>query len=400
MNPWVQRLTPTNLASESGRRADMILHATFVLTGVVTTLLGPLLPVLSAKWSLTDSQAGYLFTAQFVGSMGGAALSSPLILRLGSRRLLAVGFGMMALGVATLGAGAWVLAVGSILCYGTGLGLTIPTTNLLVSEANPNRASAALNILNFAWGAGAVACPVLVAWLVPRHATGLGLLGLGALLAGSAFALARMPLQLPAKAPASEQPRAPQRTSLWRSPLTPVLGALFFLYVGTENAVAGWAASYANRFHSGPGAVWALAPSCFWAAMLVGRAAAPAILRFASDAKLMTAGLLIAALGVTTLLATRTLVGVFAGAALAGLGLAPVFPITIAMFSRGFRALATRMAGSMFALAGLGGATLPWLVGFFSARFGSLRFGLIVPLIGILVMFAAQFAHARISARS
>ena len=40
-------------------------HAAFVLTGTVTTLLGPLLPVLATRWALEDASAGLLFTAQF-----------------------------------------------------------------------------------------------------------------------------------------------------------------------------------------------------------------------------------------------------------------------------------------------------------------------------------------------
>ncbi len=40
----------------------------------------------------------------------------------------------------------------------------------------------------------------------------------------------------------------------------------------------------------------------------------------------------------------------------------------------------------VFALASLGGATIPWLVGFISTQIGSLRAGLVVPLIACLFM--------------
>jgi fucose permease len=173
------------------------------------------------------------------------------------------------------------------------------------------------------------------------------------------------------------------------------VGALFFLYVGTENALGGWAASYARRLSGEPGSAWALAPSFFWAALLVGRGLAPAILRRVEEANLALTGLVIAAFGVTTLVTTQSLAGVFAGAAVAGLGLASVFPITVAMLSHIFGPLATRVAGGMFALAGLGGATLPWLVGFLSNRYDSLRAGLAVPLLASLVMLALHFGHAR-----
>ncbi|MGC2793539.1 MAG: hypothetical protein WA899_16050, partial [Candidatus Sulfotelmatobacter sp.] len=40
----------------------------------------------------------------------------------------------------------------------------------------------------------------------------------------------------------------------------------------------------------------------------------------------------------------------------------------------------------MFALAGMGGAVMPWFVGLTSTRTGSLRAGLLVPLAGCLAM--------------
>jgi fucose permease len=47
-----------------------------------------------------------------------------------------------------------------------------------------------------------------------------------------------------------------------------------------------------------------------------------------------------------------------------------------------------RIASIMFALAGLGGATMPWFVGLTSTKTGSLRAGLLVPLGGCVAMFA------------
>jgi MFS family permease len=55
-------------------RLRAVIYAGFVLTGMVTTLLGPVLPVLASRWSLDDPHAGYLFTTQFLGSMVGVGL--------------------------------------------------------------------------------------------------------------------------------------------------------------------------------------------------------------------------------------------------------------------------------------------------------------------------------------
>lgn len=368
-------------------RIPILVYASFGLTGVVTTLLGPILPVLSSKWSLSDAQSGYLFTAQFIGSLGGVAVSSSFMGRWGFQRTLALSFAMMAIGVAALGPAVWAVGLAAVFCYGIGLGLNIPTTNMLVAEANPARPAAALNILNMAWGFGAVACPAMVALMVLWRITGPGLAGLATLLGTTALGLAHYPLARDSSR--KEEVAALKGKALWKSPWLPLLGGMFFLYVGTENGVSGWVASYARRLSSQPGTAWALAPMFFWAALLIGRALAPFVLRYTADAKLMLAGLLAASLGVSVLLLAQTQAGVFWGASLAGLGLSSVFPLTIAMLPHCFGAAATRVAGPMFALGSLGGATLPWVVGFLSTQFGSLRAGLAVPMAGTLIMAAS-----------
>src|SRR3989442_1650438 len=64
--------TPPPIRTASG---TLLVHAAFVLTGVMTTLLGPMLPVFSARWSLSDSQAGYLFTAHFAALVRNDSMS-------------------------------------------------------------------------------------------------------------------------------------------------------------------------------------------------------------------------------------------------------------------------------------------------------------------------------------
>ncbi len=61
----------SSLHAEPFSYPTTLIHAGFILTGMVTTLLGPILPTLSSKWSLDDLRAGYLFTAQFLGSIYG-----------------------------------------------------------------------------------------------------------------------------------------------------------------------------------------------------------------------------------------------------------------------------------------------------------------------------------------
>ena len=373
--------TPPPMRTASG---TLLVHAAFVLTGVMTTLLGPMLPVFSARWSLSDSQAGYLFTAQFAASILGVALSSGMVHRYGYRLTIVFGLGFMAVGAGVLAQASWIVGLVSVCVYGFGLGLTIPTANLLIAELHPDRRAAALNLLNFSWGIGAVGCPFVVAALQRSQRTSLLLFGMTVCLALAAIVLGC--IRMPADTKGNSSKVAALDRKIWKNRSVPVLGALFFIYVGTESSIGGWVASYAHRIDAGSGTFWALTPSFFWGALLLGRALAPVFLRHVRETTLASAGLVLASLGVFVLLIANTMALVVAGASLAGLGLASVFPINIAMLSQWFGEMASRIGGVMFALSSLGGATVPWLVGILSSRFGSLRIGLMVPLLGSLTM--------------
>ncbi len=376
---------------ESSSTGAVLVHTGFVLTGVITTLLGPMLPVFSTRWALNDAQAGYLFTAQFATSIVGVALSSVLIHRCGYRLTLLFGIGLMVLGAGLLAQASWAIGLAAVCINGAGYGLASPTSNLLISELNPTRRAAALNLLNFSWGVGAVGCPFVVAALQGSHRTSFFLYGLAGLLALEALCLAFSPVAGDLKSKSGDTPAA--SAGLWTNRLVPILGALFFIYVGTEVSIGGWVASYARRLDSSPGALWAMTPSFFWGALLLGRALAPVLLRQMREATLASASLGLAAAGVVVLLAAKGMTPVVLGAALAGFGLAPVFPVNIAMLSHWFGKMASRVGGLMFALASLGGATLPWLVGALSTRFGSLKAGLFVPLLGSTLMLALYLAN-------
>jgi MFS family permease len=90
-----------------------------------------------------------------------------------------------------------------------------------------------------------------------------------------------------------------------------------------------------------------------------------------------------------------TLKAVIAGVFLAGLGCASIYPIYIAWLSKWYGARAKRIGGFLFALASLGGAAGPWLVGILSEYSGSLRVGFLVPLLSALFMICIVISLRR-----
>ncbi len=381
--------------TKSSRALTAAAHASFVPIGIVTVLLGPLLPALSARWSLDYAQAGTLFTAQYLTSTLGVAASGFLVSRWGFRFAINAGLFAMALGVGVLPFASHILGVACIACYGVGMGLSVPAANLLVAEVNPTRRSAALNLVNFSWSVGAVACPFLVAAASQRHHTPLLLGGIAVFMLVVLAGIALMPASI--VEPVAESGSG--QTAGWamrsnRSALL-LLAALFFLYVGTENAFGGWTASYAKALPGIPSTWAVMTPSFFYCALLVGRWAAPFVLRYMNDVSVARWGLLLACAGMMGLILSRKMAGLAGSTALAGLGLAAVYPITISLLSREFGTAATRVGSIMFTMANLGGASIPWLVGVFSTHFSDLRIGLAVPLATAVLMYGLYWSRWR-----
>jgi MFS transporter, FHS family, glucose/mannose:H+ symporter len=124
----------------------------------------------------------------------------------------------------------------------------------------------------------------------------------------------------------------------------------------------------------------------FYVGLLIGRGLAPLALRRTRENSLVLMALSLAAVGMAIILRANTIVTIEVGATLAGLGLASLYPIFIAWLSHWYGERARKIGGVMFALAALGGAFAPWLVGFISKQTGNLRTGLLVPLASVITM--------------
>jgi FHS family glucose/mannose:H+ symporter-like MFS transporter len=365
---------------------NLIVHAVFVPTGMVTVMLGPLLPLLAAKWSLDDSQAGYLITAQFIGSLLGTISSSVVLSRLGFRAAMIAGQLLMALGAATLLWNSFALGAASFFCCGFGIGLTIPTGNLAVAENAGRGRSSTLNLLNFCWSVGALSFPVLLAAVQKAYRPEYFLRTIAGMLLLLVLVVAMIPGEM--SGPPQSEPSSSGKLSLskyLRNPAAIMIGTLFFVYVGTESAIGAWLASYAKR--AGDTAVaWITVPSFFYGALLLGRALAPVTLRRINDATQACLGVLLGTTACVLLILSHSTSGIATCAFLAGLGFSTLYPIAISFLSAAFGTEARRIGGVMFALSTLGGASVPWLVGFASTELNSLRSALTIPLAGCLIM--------------
>jgi FHS family glucose/mannose:H+ symporter-like MFS transporter len=358
---------------------------------MATTLLGPMLPLLASRWAMSDAAAGALFTAQFAGSLTATTVSSLLAARLGVPRALTLGFALMAGGIGALGfVPAWLGPAATVL-YGLGVGLVLPLTNNVVAARAGLDAASALNLVNVAWGVGAMSWPLVVTAalaLDPRAATtalAASALVVAALWGSGQFAAA-MGMASPSRPAGATAAPVASRVGGY--------AVLILLYVGSETAVSGWASEFARRMPA-EGLHWTYAATAFWAAQTAGRLLAPLAIRRLGEARLLGGGIAtgcVATLGMASLATTAA--HVIAFAALVGAALAPVFPLLWARVIRDVSPVQPSAIGPLFAAGGVGGAMLPWLVGLVSSGHG-LAAGLTVPLGALALMLAVSRSTMR-----
>ena len=358
------------------------LYAGFVIAGMATVLLGPILPILGARWSLTDLQAGSLFAIQFTASTIGAVLASYF-----SRGCLIFGYASVALGFAALAMANYHLALLAFALLGVGLGSSTTATNLLFGTERPNRRGVMLTRVNLFWGIGAVSCPPFVAAAIAPETLRLVLLTLSL---GALAVFAAVIAALSHRGGSGKAPTQLDQGSRLSPSVFVLFSMLLFLYVGGETCVSGWIATYANRYDGlDPGSAGLLV-SVFWIAIVFGRFLTPLLVSRTSEFTVLTAGVIAALCGLASLLFPQTPSLTLTAVAVAGMGCAPVFPLAVARLLA--RIGPSRHAGWIFAICGAGAAVIPWATGLYSARLGSLRTAFVLPLAAMAIVLVLVIA--------
>ncbi len=359
------------------------LYLGFALTGVGTTLLGCVLPTLSTSWRMSDSRSGLLFAAQFSGSALGALL-------VGSNFFAGMlrGYILLIASAVSIGFFAGFLELPRFFAFGLGLGLTMTATSMLIGTTNIGKRGAALSILNAYWTIGAALCPALASLWVRRWAPTYLFLALAVALALVLVMMLAVIVGLGAQHRGDVQKsyaaKVEIETGKKHLQLLLIFAALASLYVGVEVSISGWMMTYVHRMPITSKPWAAIATSCFWIALLSGRMLAPAVLRRVSEAELLNSCIAIGLASAVLLVLSHSPMAVVLSAASAGLTLGPIFPLCIA------KALVflhdSPKAKWIFSISGLGGAVLPWMTGKLSAHSGSLRIGLLVPVVALAAM--------------
>lgn len=376
------------------RNLQILLHIGFFISGITTILIGQVLPILANRFSLNDLQVSYFFPAQFAGSISGGFIYNWFGKRNKFLSSSLIGCVLMGIGILMLNLSSFELCLFGFFLNGIGVGMTLPSINMLTLELNPHRATSAVNILNFVWGVGAIACSLTVYSL----SKSVGYLSISIVLAIILFLISTLLWQMPKgiepKTVITDENSEDFSTPIWTNPIAWMIAFFNFLHVGFETGIGGWLPTYTERFE-GQTVLWWLAPTfLYFLFFVVGRGVAPIFLRFMNENQMLFMGLLIILLGMGVLLFASDVLTLGLGASIAGFGTSSIFPTNMSRFTQTFGPSASRRAMPFFIAGTLGATFTTQIIGYTSNYFNNLRSGMFILLgSGITLIILQTILH-------
>lgn len=302
--------------------------------GLLSSLLGTVIPGLADSLHLTNADIGYIGLAQGFGLAGMSVLSGALMDRKGKKIGVIVGLCATIAGLLLLvHAGSMAVVAMAMLILGCGGSIVIVGANAITSDVSDKRRAAALNFLNVFSGLGGLITPFVAGNLLGSKAGNTAMFGAVATLVVLVVVIVT---PIP-----NSQHNAAQGTqaanSVFASPALYILSVVTLLYTACEFGIWNWLPKY--LISTGMSSVVALniLSLGFACGLLFGRVVATSLLwrmpPFLVDTVCSTAMICTTYLILHPMSQWLTGTVVF----LTGMAMAPVFPTTIAIVGKLFR---------------------------------------------------------------
>lgn len=361
----------------------------FIPLGLAASLMGPSLTDLRERVGVGTGAIGVLFPCTSIGYVAGAVLGGRGYDRKLGHKLLAASLLTSAAAMLLI---AWapsllVLGVGAVLTGFFTSGVDLGGNTLLVWSRGRD-AAPLLNALHLCFGLGAFLAPLFVnralAW------------GHGV---GWAWTAASVPTALMAvwvltrDTPEPVDVDAHDRGTTAPNWMLAIIMVFFVLYVGLEIGFAGWVYTYAQEIGLGGADTPALLTATFWGSFSVGRLVSVWLARRAGPTVLLTGSCVLAVAAIALLAVGHEVTAiVWIATSLFGFGTAPQFPTMIAFAERHIPL--TGAATSWFIVgAGLGGLSMPWIIGNLLDRWGAVAMPRAVLVLAVVLLAWYAFVH-------
>lgn len=334
-------------------------YLAFIIIGMCVAILGPTLPDLAKNTRSPISHLSFLFTARALGYLIGAYLGGRLYDEVKGHPVM----GMMLIATALFLAmipqvdllGVLIFV---ILLLGIAESIVDVGGNTLLVWIHREKVSSYMNGLHFFFGVGGFLAPFLVAQVVKFNndfSWAYWILSVVILPLAVLFFL------IPG--PSSKQANEEYENGSHNWLLVVSVVFFLFLWVGAEAGFSGWIYTYALQSGLADKAVAAYLTSAFWGAFTVARLGSvflaikfkPVQILFTSLLGTMCSLLIIA-------LQPDSYIALLSGTIGVGIFMAAVFPTTLSFAERRM-VLTGRITSFFFIGAGIGGMSLPWIMG-------------------------------------
>lgn len=370
-----------------------VFAAGFIMFGVASTVSGPLLPSIRLEYQLNLSQAGSLFSAQFIGFVLSVLVGGVVADTCGKRIFVLAGTGILTCGLVLVGCfyNRWLLTIGFFMT-GIGFGGFDAGLSPLVGDLNPERRGLALNLLHMFFGVGALLGPLWAGHFAASSGTW-RYAYLAMAVCSVIFLLVFVGCFTPKHS--GEGEAGPRRfTSLLVDKRLMLLAGLMCTYVGLESGVSGWTFSLMTEALKTTSRVATSTVSLFWTSLTLGRLlSAYASERLGHGLFILycCAGSVLASVpGAIGLGVRATMISCVA----LGFFFSGIFPTVMAQGTSSFPNSTGSVAGMLVAAGAAGGAVVPWLIGLVSDAYGLSRGMVVIPL-GCSLMLALSLISSR-----
>ncbi|MCX7604534.1 MAG: MFS transporter [Bryobacteraceae bacterium] len=370
-------------------------------SGLLTALLGAVLPVWRYHLEPDYIQIGNYFLLQNLGILAGAAWGAKLLGRRSIGHVLALGCGIACAALLVLAAfcppaSVWGRLAG-LLLTGAAAGVINQGGMHAIAPAYELHRTATLNLSGILFGAGCLVCALFVSGTFFVYTAPSLLVLLAALPGLAAGVYARMP-----SAPEVLLPERGWREALeeFKTPAAILFAALLFFQSGNEGALAGWLALFlTQRLGTSPATSLSLL-ALYWAALLLGRVAAQWALTRVPHGRMLAGAVAAQIFGCTALFFTDNLFGATVGVLLAGGGFSVILPLVLEKIGDRFPRYHPALFNGIFSVALTGGLLAPASLGYL-AHFAGVGVVMGLPVLGammVVLLSLAIWLEAKLSA--
>ena len=355
----------------------------FFTTGMMSTLIGALLPFLKEEYQLSYVLSGAVISAHQVGNFLALLIAGYLPYLIGRKRStitlslgIVIGFILITLTRNPI------LLLFAFLLTGVGRGTKSNITNVVMSEIAENKA-ASLNLLHASFAVGAFIAPFLA--LLTTTVFGVyWRISAWTLVVFEVFVLFSL-----SRSSLSGKPKTKQMDggrdfiksgSFW------INAFILFFYLCGEASVIGWLVTYFNDTGRLSPSLAQTTSSALWICILLGRLACAALsVRMNKNLLLVILGLL-QVIFFTLLISVQQIGLIYFSLFGFGLAMSGTYPTTLATMDKRFNS-STIATGTCIATATIGAITMPIIVGAVAQSIG-IAGGLATISLSILCMFS------------